>query len=108
MAADILTILEQPTLPLGQINAVLDPATGKSLEYKQLSKGPTAAQWSTSFANELGRLANGVGTRMPSGSNTIAFIPKHKMPKHKRPTYGRLVCDIRQHKAETHSWRQPH
>ena len=104
MATDILTILEQ-SAAYGVINAVICPTTGDTLEYKQLSKGPTAKQWATSFANELGRLANGVGSRMPSGSNTIAFIPKHMVPKHKRPTYGRLVCDIRQHKQETHRSR---
>ena len=27
------------------------------------------------LANDLGRLAQGVGTRMPSGTNTIFFIP---------------------------------
>jgi len=87
------------------INSVIDPTTGASLEYKQLSQGNTRVQWATSFANELGRLANGVGSRMPSGSNTIVFIPRHLVPKHKRPTYGRLVCDIREHKVETHRTR---
>ena len=58
-----------------------------------------------SFANELGRLANGVGTRIPTGSNTLGFIPKSKVPTRKMPTYGRLVCDIKPNKAETHRTR---
>ena len=57
------------------------------------------------FAKELGRLANGVESRMPSGSNSTAFILKHMVPKHKRPTYDRLVCNIRQHKADTYRSR---
>ena len=87
------------------MNAVLDPTTGASLEYRHLMKTSAAPTWSTSFANELGRLVNGVGTRMTQGTNTMGFIPRHKVPKNKIPTYGRLVCDIRIHKAETHRTR---
>ena len=39
---------------------------------------------------------------MPTGSNTLGFIPKSKVPTGKMPTYGRLVCDIKPNKAETH------
>ena len=67
--------------------------------------GDTADIWRTSFANELGRLANGVGTRIPTGSNTLGFIPKSKVPTGKIPTYCRLVCDIKPNKAETHRTR---
>ena len=42
---------------------------------------------------------------MKEGSDTIAFIPKHMVPKYKMPTYDRLVCGIREHKAETHCTR---
>ena len=65
-------------------------------------KGTTKDIWATSFANELGRLANGVGKRIPTGTNTLSFIPKTKVPKHKIPTYGHLVCDIKPNKAERH------
>ena len=45
-------------------NSVIDPCTGKSLEYWDLIKDPkTKAMWDRSFANELGWLAQGVGTR---------------------------------------------
>ena len=87
------------------INAVIDPSTGASLEYRHLLKTSQAPVWSTSFANELGRLVNGVGTRMPTGTNTMGFIPKHKVPHDKIPTYARLVCDICPHKKETHRSR---
>ena len=42
---------------------------------------------------------------MPTGSNTLGFIPKSKVPTGKMPTYGRLVCDIKPNKAETHRTR---
>ena len=58
-----------------QANVVIDPTTGASLERRYLIKGPTKAIWEISFANEIGRLAQGVGTRMPTGTNTISFIP---------------------------------
>ena len=37
--------------------------------------------WTNAFANELGRLAQGVGTRIKQGKNTIAYIPESKVPK---------------------------
>ena len=55
-----------------------------------------------SFANEIGRLAQGVRTRMPSGINTIFFIPKEKVPSGRTVTYGRIVAEKRPQKEETH------
>jgi hypothetical protein len=43
--------------------SVLDPATGKFLEHLQLCRDPRyIATWDTSYANELGRLCQGIGT----------------------------------------------
>ena len=39
------------------------------------------------------------------GKNSVFPIPKAKAPANKRATYGRLVCDMRPHKAETHQVR---
>ena len=57
-----------------QANFVIDPKTGASLEYRNLVKGPTKAIWESSFAHEIGRLAQGVGTRMPSRVNPATCI----------------------------------
>ena len=54
------------------------------------------------LANEFGRLAYGVGTRMPSGTNTIKFRPKIAVPYGRTVTYGNMVYDIRPQKKETH------
>ena len=56
--------------------AVTHHLTGKQVEYRHLIrddhyKGP----WLLSGANELGRLAQGVGNRI-AGTNTIFFIRK--------------------------------
>ena len=39
---------------------------------------------------------------MPSGKNTIFFIPKEKVPAGRTVTYGRIVAKIRPQKYETH------
>ena len=88
-----------------QENVVIDPTTGASLEYRHLVKGPTKAIWENLCANEISRLAQGVGTRMPYGTNTIFFILKDKVPAGRTVTYGRIVAKIRPQKAETHRTR---
>ena len=45
--------------------------TGQALKYHHLSRSPNKAVWIYAYANDLGRLAQGVGTRMPAGTNTI-------------------------------------
>ena len=42
---------------------------------------------------------------MPSGTNTIFFIPKEKVPAGRTVTYGRIVAEIRPQKSETHQTR---
>ena len=75
-----------------QANFIIDPTTGASLECRHLIKGPTKSIWGNSFANEIGRLAQGVGTRMTYGTNTIFLIPKDKVPAGITVTYGRIVA----------------
>ena len=54
--------------------------TGKALEYRDLIKKEKYLDtWSTSLANELGRLAQGISD--VKGTNTIFFIPKSEIPK---------------------------
>ena len=54
--------------------AVMDQATGKMLNYRQLRRDPKySAEWNVSAANEFGRLANGVGGRV-KGTKTIKFF----------------------------------
>eukprot|EP00957_Ditylum_brightwellii_P201153 15324289-Ditylum_brightwellii.AAC.1 len=92
-------------MPPYYVNAVYNEETGKMEEYRQSIKGKNKDKRITSFSNELGRLANGVGTRIPTGTNTIEFIPYSQVPSNKTVTYGRIVCDIRTQKEETHRTR---
>ena len=58
-----------------------------------------------SFSNEIGQLAQGVETSMPSVTNTVFFIPKDKLPSGLTVTYGIIVAEIRPQKAETYRTR---
>ena len=61
-------------------NTVIEMNTGESLEYSHLMCGPEKDIWKTSLANDLGRLAQGVGTRMPTVTNTVFFIARSAVP----------------------------
>ena len=90
-----------------QAMAVLDKATGKMLNYRQLMRHPTYKKdWQLSSANEFGRLANGVGGRI-KGTNTIKFIRMQDVKKGrmKDVTYGQFLCLVRPKKAEPNRTR---
>ena len=93
-----------PTRP-SEANTVIDELTGHAQEYRHLVRGPAKSLWETSLANDLGRLAQGIGTRMPTGTNTIFFIHPTQIPAGRKVTYARLVATIRPHKDETHRVR---
>ena len=74
--------------------AVLDEQTGQLLNYKQLMRDPKYKKnWSTSSANEFGRLANGVEGCIKNPTNTIRFIRRKDIPGSRRKdvTYGYFV-----------------
>jgi hypothetical protein len=85
---------------LHHANAVIDPATGASLEYPQLLRGDDAPEWIHGTATEIGRLAQGHHPHTTSGSDTLFFIPYHDKPADRVATYLRIVAALRPHKAE--------
>jgi hypothetical protein len=85
--------------------AVTHYKTGKQMEYKDLIRDPHYQDdWMISSANELGRLAQGVGDRV-KGTNTIFFITKDKVPDGRTVTYARVVCTVRPEKDEMNRTR---
>jgi hypothetical protein len=90
-------------------NLVINQITGQSYEYRHLVTGKvtghTTDVWTKSLAKELGRLANGVDTGVPEGTNTIFFINRSQVPTDRKVTYGRIVWTIRPQKKETHRTR---
>jgi hypothetical protein len=68
-------------------NAVICPATGKSLKHQELiTKLRYKIKWMRSTANEINRIYN---------TNTIRFIRRSNIPKGRKVTYGSFVVDIK-------------
>ena len=63
------------------------------------------ARWEWSFANEVGRLAQGVGERIKSGNDNMFFIPKSSIPANRKVTYANPVCAFRPLKDEPYRVR---
>eukprot|EP00804_Cyclotella_cryptica_P023067 CCRYP_000318-RA/>CCRYP_000318-RA protein AED:0.45 eAED:0.45 QI:0/0/0/1/0/0/2/0/133 len=86
------------------VSAVIDNETGDSLEYRHLIKHPKYREiWSRSYANELGRLTNGIHD-MP-GTNTMQYIRKSDIPNDrlKSVAYSKIVVVERPQKKEKHT-----
>jgi hypothetical protein len=95
-------MLEDGPEPLALL--VLDPATGKFLEHRQLRRDPGyKATWDTSYANGLGRLCQGIGVgntptaQRVSGTNTFFLINYQDIPAHKKKEicHTMVVCEVR-------------
>ena len=85
------------------IKPIIDATEIPSFRYDHLIKGEDKAIWENSFCREIGRLAQ--GHKDVKGKNTIFPIARSAVPPKKRVTHGRLVCDIRPQKKETHRVR---
>jgi hypothetical protein len=86
---------------------VLDPDSGKQLNYRQLLQHPKyKVAWSRSAADEFSRLAQGVGNQV-KGTDTIHFIHERDVPRHRHKdvTYGSFVCTVRPEKADPNHTR---
>ena len=82
-------------------NAVIDPNTGASLEYRHLRLGPDGEQWIKAAADEIGRLAQGVLPNMPTGTDTMHFIHHTDKPANRVATYLRIVAAEKPNKVES-------
>jgi hypothetical protein len=84
--------------------AVVDPDTGKQMEYRDLIKHDKYREvWEQSFTKELDQLAQGKCGH--NGTDTIIFIPRKQVPKGRKVTYGRIVVDYRPQKADPNRTR---
>ena len=85
----------------------MDADNGKLLNYGKLRRDTKYKKhWSTSSANEFGRLANGVGRRIknqPTQSHSSEGRTFQKMKKH--VTYGQFICSAQPEKKEKNRTR---
>jgi hypothetical protein len=82
-----------------QATTVVNPFTGKEIEYTALMKDPHLQPlWKRGFGNECGRLFQGI--RDIPGTDTWFFIKLTNIPKDRKITYGKIVCDYKPHKTE--------
>ena len=58
-----------------------------------------------SFANELGKLLNNVGTIIPTGTNTLKFQRKSNVSTKKKVIYCRIVPSIYPQREDMHHTR---
>jgi hypothetical protein len=80
-------------------NTVLQPVTGKEMEYTALMKDPSLQPlWKRGFDNELGGLFQGI--RYIPGTDTCFFVELTNIPEDRKITYGKIVCDCKPHKKE--------
>jgi hypothetical protein len=94
---------------------VLDASTGQQLEHRQLRRHPAYKQvWDTSYANELGRLCQGIGhddatatKQRVEGTDTFRPIHYDEIPTDRRSdvTYTRVVCEVRPQKEDPNRTR---
>ena len=61
-------------------NFFIYEVTGKSLKYQKLFWGTNQKIWTNSLSNNKDRLAQGIGTHMPTSTNTVLFIRKCDVP----------------------------
>ena len=100
-ASAVETTIPQLENYVHEVLAVMDADTGNLLNYRQLMRDlKYKKNWSTSSANEFGRLANGVGGRIKKPTNKITFIRRKAIPNNckKDVTYGKFIFSMRPEK----------
>jgi hypothetical protein len=93
---------------INRAESVFDEITGNFLEWRQLHTPPTlSVTWSTSYANKLGRLCQGIHTNLSEGkpvkgTNTLFPIPYDKIPSDCRReiTYYKVFCKVQPEKGD--------
>ena len=75
--------------------------TDKPQEYRHLRKGPDKEVWERSFANEFGRVMQGVGGRI-KGTNTFFLWKKKRYLLTKRRPHMEELYVISDHTNKKH------
>jgi hypothetical protein len=84
--ANSATQITNTATKLHSAHTVIDAITGKSYDHAQVIRGKKKDEWLYSTENEFGRLTNGILPHMPSGSETMRYIPHHALPPVRKAT----------------------
>jgi hypothetical protein len=66
--------------------------TSQIADYRILRDCSEGALWRAACTNKFGHLCQGHRKNMPTGTETMFFIPPNNIPKHKKPAYLRIVA----------------
>ena len=101
--------LDRPSFPNPHspelANAVLDPTTGKLLEYRDLLKTKDKDKWYDACSKEFARLCQGRSKDNTASTNTIFFKHPDELPNNKKATYLRICANYRPQKADPYRVR---
>ena len=79
---------------------VIDPITGAAQEHRHLKIGDKSRKWLQGAANKIGRLVQGTLPDIPTGTNTLFFIPYVCLPVSWKATNLKIVAEEKHHKVE--------
>jgi hypothetical protein len=102
----VQSVQHDPTIP----GKLFHPLTGKAENIDSLLRGPDAAIWRRSLANEWGRCCSGLKQQRSvseqiAGNDTMFFILPSRVPAGRKVTYAAFVCTMRPGKAELYRIR---
>jgi hypothetical protein len=90
---------------LALLGHAINPDTGLLADYKELSQSSDGPLWRAGNADEIGRLCDGHGKDMPTGTKTMRFIAHTQVPNGKKCTYLNIVAAYRPEKEKKYRIR---
>ena len=98
---ELLCADDLPDTPSNKLNAaVIDPTTGKLLEYHDLLKTDSKDKWYDGCSKEFARLCQGRKKDNTTSTNTIFFKHPGELPPGKKATYLRICSNYHPKKAD--------
>lgn len=89
----------QQAPPFALFGNAINPDTNQPAEYLELSKCSEGQEWIKSASEEFGQLAQGNGTTVTEGTDTIRFVHLKDIPAGIKPTYLKMVVADRPEKT---------
>jgi hypothetical protein len=94
-----------PRFEYAYLGHAVNPDTGKIADYKTLLHSSVGHLWEGGSIDEFGLLLQGNGTTVPSGTDTMRFVPFSDLPPGYKATYVYFVCAYRPEKPNPYRVR---